>query len=71
MFATVGVSFKFATSILNGASTVDPDKSVARILTANVPTSEFVGVPLRTRVEGLNDNQVEDSDVIPSPFQAL
>ena len=54
--ATVGASLVLVTVILKVSETV-ADPSVAVTLTAMVPTSEFVGVPVKVPVEALKDNQ--------------
>ena len=58
--ATVGASLVLVTVILNVSDTV-ADPSLAVTFTAMVPTSEFVGVPEKVRVEALNESQ-EGSD---------
>ena len=57
VFATVGASLVLVTVILNVSETEELDPSVAVTLTAIVPTSELVGVPVKVRVEALKDNQ--------------
>ena len=56
-FAKVGASLVLVTVILNVSETEALDPSVAVTLTAIVPTSELVGVPVKVRVEALKDNQ--------------
>ena len=59
--ATVGASLVLVTVRLKVSDTEALDPSVAVTLTAMVPTSELVGVPVKVRVEALKDNQ-EGSD---------
>ena len=56
VLATVGASFAFVTVRLKVSET-DKLPSPAVILTAIVPTSEFVGVPERVREEALKESQ--------------
>ena len=56
--ATVGASLVLATAITNESVTVAPDASVAVITTAWFPTSELVGVPVRTPVEAVKVSQL-------------
>ena len=54
-FATVGASLVLVTVRLKVSETV-ADPSLAVTFTAMVPTSEFVGVPEKVRVEALKES---------------
>ena len=55
--ATVGASLVLVTVRSKVSETEALDPSVAVTLTAMVPTSELVGVPVKVRVEALKESQ--------------
>ena len=55
---TVGASFVFATTTVNVSVAVAPAASVAVMVTAWLPTSELVGVPVRAPVVASKDIHV-------------
>ena len=57
-FARVGASFVFATTTVNVSVAVAPAASVAVMVTAWLPTSELVGVPVRAPVVASKDIHV-------------